>query len=61
MSRVGHVARICDRKCAYRDLVGKREQKRPLGRPRHRWNDIKIDLQKVVLWWDGGLDYVDLV
>ena len=32
---------------AYRVLVGKPEGKRPLGRPRRRWEDIKIDLRKV--------------
>jgi hypothetical protein len=32
----------------HRVLVGKPEGKRPLGRPRHRWeNNIKMDLQKV--------------
>jgi len=32
----------------YRVLVGKSEGKRPLGRPRHKWEDnIKIDLQEV--------------
>ena len=32
----------------YRVLVGKREGKRPLGRPRRRWEDInKMDLQEV--------------
>ena len=32
----------------YKDLVGKPEGKRPLGRPRHRGEDnIKMDLQKV--------------
>jgi hypothetical protein len=32
----------------YRVLVGKPEGKRPLGRPRRRWEDnIKMDLQKV--------------
>jgi len=31
----------------YRGLVGKPERKRPLGRPRRRWEDnIKMDLQK---------------
>jgi hypothetical protein len=31
---------------AYRILVGKPEGKRPLGRPRHRWEDnMKIDLR----------------
>jgi hypothetical protein len=32
----------------YRGLVGRPEGKRPLGRPRHRWDDdIKMDLQEV--------------
>jgi len=30
---------------AYRILVGKPEGRKPLGRPRHRWEDIKIDMQ----------------
>jgi len=49
---------IGDIKGAYRVLVGKREGKRLLGRPRHRWDDIKMDLQRILM---GGLDYVDLV
>ena len=32
---------------AYRVLVGKPEGKRPLGRPRHRCDNIKMDLQEV--------------
>jgi len=36
-------------------LVGKPEEKRPLGRPKHKWEDnIKIDLQEV--GWVHGLD-----
>jgi hypothetical protein len=36
------------RRGAYRVLVGKPEEKRPLGRPRRRWEDnIKMDLQEV--------------
>jgi hypothetical protein len=36
------------RRDAYRDLVGKSDGLRPLGRPRHRWkNNIKMDLQEV--------------
>jgi hypothetical protein len=31
----------------YRVLLGKPGGKRPLGRPRHRWGDIKIDLHEV--------------
>jgi hypothetical protein len=47
-----------DRRGAYRVLVGKYETKRPLGRPRCRWeNKIKMDLQKV--GW-GGKDWTDL-
>jgi len=38
--------------------VGKPEGKRPLGRPRHRWEDnIKIDLQEVGC---GGMDWIEL-
>jgi len=33
----------------YRVLVGRPEQKRPLGRPRRRWEEnIEMDLQEVV-------------
>jgi len=36
------------RRGIYRALVGKPEGKRPLGRPRHKWeDDIKMDLQEV--------------
>jgi len=43
-----HVARLGERKVSYRVLVGKPEGKRPLGRPRRRWEDnIKMNLQKV--------------
>jgi hypothetical protein len=39
-----HVARTEERRNAYRLLVGKLEGKRPLGRPRRRWLNIRIDL-----------------
>jgi len=43
MRCVGHVVHMGERKGIYRVLVGKPEGKRPLGRPRHRWEDnIKI-------------------
>ena len=43
-----HVARIWERRGIYRILVGKPEGKRPLGRPRRRWEDnIKMGLQEV--------------
>ena len=44
----GHVARMEQFRSAYRVLVGKPESKRPLGRPRRRWEDnIKIDFREV--------------
>ena len=44
----GHVARMGEERGVYRDLVGKLEGKRPLGRPRRRWVDnIRTDLQEV--------------
>jgi len=45
MRWAGHVARIGVRNGVYRVLVGKPEGKRPIGRPRRRWEDnIKMDL-----------------
>jgi len=45
---VWHVARVWERRGVYRVLVGKPEGKRPLGRPRRRWEEnIKMDLQGV--------------
>jgi hypothetical protein len=44
----GHVARFGEGRGAYRMLVGRPEVRRPLGRPRRRWEDnIKMDLQEV--------------
>jgi hypothetical protein len=49
----GHVARVGKRGGAYRAMVGKPEGTRPLGSPRHRWEDnIKIEL-KIVGWGHG--------
>jgi len=45
MRWAGHVARMGEGRGVYRVLVGKHEGKRPLGRPRRRWEDnIKTDL-----------------
>jgi hypothetical protein len=42
----------------YRVLVGKPDGKRPMGRPRYRWeNKIKMDLQEVGC---GGMDWIGL-
>ena len=48
MRWAGHVARMGDYRGVHRVLVEKTEGKRPLGRPRRRWEDnIKMDLQEV--------------
>jgi len=58
MRWAGHVARMVERRGVYRVLVGKPEGKRPLGRPRRRWEDnIRIDLQEVGC---GDMDWFDL-
>jgi hypothetical protein len=49
MRWAGHVARMREKRNAYRILVGKTEGKIPLGRPRRRWvNNIKMDLRERV-------------
>ena len=58
MRWAGHVARMGQRRGVYRILVGKPEVKRPLGRPRRRWEDnIKMDLQEVGC---GGVGWMEL-
>jgi hypothetical protein len=47
MGWVGHVARMGEERDVHRVLVGKQEGKRPLGRPRRRWDNIRMDLQEV--------------
>jgi hypothetical protein len=45
---VGHVARMKEGRGVYRVLVGRSQGKRPLGRPRHRWeNNINMDLSEI--------------
>ena len=52
----GHVARMGKRRGVYRVLVGKPEEKGPIGRPRRRWEDnIQVDL-KYIVWKGHGLD-----
>ena len=46
-----------ERRGVYRVLVRKPEGKRPLGTPRRRWEDIKMDLQEVGC---GGVDWIEL-
>ena len=48
LRRVGHVARMGERRRAYRVLMGKPEGRRTLGRPRRSWKDnIKVNLREV--------------
>jgi len=54
----GHVARMGEKRGAYRVLVRKPEGKRPLGRPRRKWEDnIKMYLKKVGC---GSMDWIEI-
>jgi hypothetical protein len=56
MRWAGHVACMGEEKKVYMVLVGKPEEKRPLGRPRRRWEDgNRIDLRETGL---GGVDWI---
>jgi hypothetical protein len=54
----GHVARAEEKRNACRTLVREPERKRPLGRPRRRWEyNIKIDVREIE--WNG-MDWFDV-
>jgi hypothetical protein len=58
MRWAGHVARMGEGRGEYRVLVGRPEGKRPLGRPRHRWEDnIKLDLMEIGI---DGANWIQL-
>jgi hypothetical protein len=58
MRRAGHVARMGEERKVYRVLMGKPEGKRPLGRPRRRWEDgIRMDLRDT--GW-GSVEWIQL-
>ena len=57
MKWAGHVASMKERRGAYNVLVGKPEGKRPLGRPRRKWEDIKMDRKEVGCGGGHGLDW----
>ena len=58
MRWAGHVACMGEGRGVCRVLVGKPEGKRPLGRPRRRWDDnIKMDIQEVGC---GGMEWIEL-
>jgi hypothetical protein len=52
----GHVACMGEGRGVYRVLVGRTEGKRPLGKPRRRWEDnIKMDIREIEI--DGGTGF----
>ena len=54
---VGHIARMGERRGGYMVLVGKPDARRPLVRPRRRWEDnIRMDLQQLECGpWTGSI------
>jgi hypothetical protein len=58
MRWAGHVARMGEGRNVHRVLVGKTEWKRPLERPRRRWEDgIKMDVRETG-WGGGGVEWI---
>jgi E3 ubiquitin-protein ligase DOA10 len=62
MTWAEHVATMGEKRNAYRILVGKPKEKKPLGRPRCRWvGNIKMDHREIRMEWYGldraGLRY----
>jgi hypothetical protein len=58
MRWAGHVACMEEERKVYKVLVGKSEGRRPLGRPRRRWEDgVRMDLRETGL---GGVDWIRL-
>ena len=58
---VRHLARMEEGRSAFKILTGKPTEKRPLGRPRRRWEDnIKMDLEEIDInagkWVDSAQD-----
>jgi hypothetical protein len=54
MRLAGYVTRMRTKRNAYRISVGTLKEKRPLGRPRHKWaNNIKMDLREDGVVWTG--------
>jgi hypothetical protein len=61
MRWAGHVARIGEGRGVYRILVGRPEGKRPLGRPRSRWEDnIKMDLREIGIDGRTGFSWLSV-
>jgi hypothetical protein len=58
MRWAGHVASMGEKRKVYKVLVGKPVEKKPLGRPRSRWEDgIRMDLKEIGC---GGVDWIQM-
>ena len=60
MRWAGHVARMEEGRSVFKILTGKPTGKRPLGRPRRRWEDIRMNLKEIGIntrnWVDSSQD-----
>ena len=55
----GHVARMEEGRSAFKIVIGKPTGKRPLGRPRRRWEDnIRMDLEEICI--SAGIGFIRL-
>jgi hypothetical protein len=62
LSWAGHVARMEENRCAFKILTDKPAGKRPLGRPKRKWEDnIRMDLKETGIitknWFDSAQDW----
>jgi hypothetical protein len=57
MRWAGHVANMGEMRNSYKSLVGKPEGRRPHGRPRHRWEDIRMNHREI---WCESVHWINL-
>jgi hypothetical protein len=57
MRCAGQISGIGKKRNAHRIMVGKPEETRPLGRPRHRYDNTRIKTDIKEIMWDG-MDWI---
>ena len=57
----GHVARMEEGRSAFKILTGKPTGKKPLGRPRRRWDNIRMDLEEIGINAGNWVDSIGII